>query len=251
VRVTIATITLERGDNAERMLTAMESLAEQGLYACAGDGGSSPEFVARLRAMGHSVEQPGRGLRGQMESAFRAAAERGTHVLYFESDKVEFARSRVPATIRQYRARGLDYAVAGRTQRLWRTFPLPQLEIERAQCALMGAVLGRDGDWIGGPALLPSAQVATLADSRFDGTDQHGWGVPWFLLGRAWATGMRVGIVRTATAVDPSARDEFNPGYRLYQANSILGSFYEGAGIDYDWRGPAGQREAARRAGQR
>ena len=30
--------------------------------------------------------------------------------------------------------------------------------------------------------------------------------------------------------------------YRFYQANSILGSFYEGAGVAYDWRGPAGER---------
>jgi hypothetical protein len=242
--VTVATIALERGDNVGRMLATLESLAEQQMYACVGDGGSSPGFVARLRDMGHHVEQPGRGLRGQMEAAFRAAAERGTHVLYFESDKVEFARTRVAATIRQYRTRGLDYAVAGRTQRLWATFPLPQLEIERAQCALMGAVLGTPGDWIGGPAVLPSSHVATLSESRFEGTDQHGWGVPWFLLGRAWATGLRVGIVRTATGVDPSARDEFNPGYRLYQANSILGCFYEGAGIAYDWRGPTGRRES-------
>lgn len=43
--------------------------------------------------------------------------------------------------------------------------------------------------------------------------------------------------------VEPDARSEFNPGYRFYQANSILGSFYEGAGVDYDWRGPAGERE--------
>ena len=249
--VTVATIALARGDDAERMLAAMANLAEQGWYACVGDGGSSPEFVDRLRAMGHHVEQPGRGLRGQMEAAFEAAAERGTHVLYLESDKVNFARTRVRVTIRQYRARGLDYAVAGRTRRLWETFPLPQLEIERAQCALMGEVLGTAGDWIGGPALLPSSHVATLAESRFYGSDQHGWGVPWFLLGRAWANGLRVGIVKTATGVDPSARNEFNPGYRLYQANSILGCFYEGAGITYDWRGPTGQREAARPAGQR
>lgn len=243
--VTVATITLERGDNADRMLRSMEILADQEMYACVGDGGSSPGFVARLRAMGHHVMQPGNRLRGQMEAAFRAASERGTHVLYFESDKVEFARTRLQPTIRQYRARGLDFAVAGRTQRLWNTFPLPQLEIERAQCTLIGAVLGTHGDWIGGPALLPSRHVATLAESRFDGSSRHGWGVPWFLLGRAWATGLSVGIIKTATGVDPSARDEFNPGYRLYQANSILGSFYEGAGIDYDWRGPGGEREEA------
>jgi hypothetical protein len=243
MRVTVATITLERGDNAGGMLRAMESLAAQGYSACVGDGGSSPAFVDRLRAMGHHVEQPGRHLRGQMESAFRAAAERGTHVFYFESDKVAFVENRLPATIRQYRSRGLDFATVGRSRRDWYTFPAPQVEIERAQSTLIGGMLGIHGDWVAGPALMPSPHVATLAESRWNGTDRHGWGVPWFVLGRAFRNGLKVGLIRTAPGVEPDARNEFNPGYRFYQANSILGSFYEGAGVAYDWRGPAGQRE--------
>ncbi|HEU4999449.1 MAG TPA: hypothetical protein VFT68_10925 [Lapillicoccus sp.] len=243
MRVTVATITLERGDNAGGMLRAMQSLADQGYAACVGDGGSSAEFVERLEAMGHHVEQPGRHLRGQMESAFRAAAERGTHVFYFESDKVEFVETRLPATLRRYRSRRLDFATIGRPRREWYTFPGPQVEIERAQSTLIGGMVGIPGDWVAGPALMPSAHVATLAESRWDGTDRHGWGVPWFLLGRAWRNGLAVGLIRTAPGVDPSARNEFNPGYRFYQADSILGSFYEGAGVDYDWRDSKGVRE--------
>jgi hypothetical protein len=242
MQVTVATITLERGDNAAPMLRAMASLADQGYSACVGDGGSSPVFVDRLRAMGHHVEQPGRHLRGQMETAFRAAAERGTHVFYFESDKVAFIENRLAATIRQYRSRGLDFATIGRTRRDWYTFPAPQVEIERAQSTLIGGMVGIHGDWVAGPALMPSAHVATLAESRWDGTDRHGWGVPWFVLGRAWKNGLKVGLIKTAPGVEPSARREFNPGYRFYQADSILGSFYEGAGVAYDWRGPAGER---------
>ncbi len=81
-----------------------------------------------------------------------------------------------------------------------------------------------------------------MAESRWDGIDRHGWGVPWFVLGRAWKNGLKVGLIKTAPGVEPSARSEFNPGYRFYQADSILGSFYEGAGVAYDWRGPAGER---------
>jgi hypothetical protein len=243
MQVTVATITLQRGDNAAPMLRAMQSLADQGYSACVGDGGSSPEFVERLRVMGHHVEQPGRHLRGQMESAFRAAAERGTHVFYFESDKVAFVENRLTATIRQYRSRGLDFATVGRKRRDWYTFPAPQVEIERAQSTLIGGMVGIPGDWVAGPALMPSDHVAVLAESRWDGTNRHGWGVPWFVLGRAWKNGLKVGLIRTAPGVEPDARSEFNPGYRFYQANSILGSFYEGAGVEYDWRGPAGERE--------
>jgi hypothetical protein len=243
MQVTVATITRERGDNAAPMLRAMRSLADQGYSACVGDGGSSAEFVERLEGMGHHVEQPGRHLRGQMESAFRAAAERGTHVFYFESDKVRFVETRLPATIRQYRSRALDFATVGRTRRDWYSFPGPQVEIERAQSTLIGGMVGIHGDWVAGPCLMPSAHVAVLAESRWDGTDRHGWGVPWFVLGRAWKNGLKVGLIKTAPGVEPDARSEFNPGYRFYQANSILGSFYEGAGIEYDWRGPAGDRE--------
>ena len=243
MQVTVATISLERGDNGAPMLRAMQSLADQGYSACVGDGGSSPEFVERLRAMGHHVEQPGLHLRGQMESAFRAAAERGTHVFYFESDKATFVENRLPATLRQYRSRGLDFATVGRTRRDWYTFPAPQVEIERAQSTLIGGIVGIRGDWVAGPCLMPSAHVAVLAESRWDGTNRHGWGVPWFVLGRAWRNGLKVGLITTAPGVQADARSEFNPGYRFYQANSILGPFYEGAGVDYDWRGPAGQRE--------
>ena len=190
MQVTVATISLERGDNGAPMLRAMQSLADQGYSACVGDGGSSPEFVERLRAMGHHVEQPGLHLRGQMESAFRAAAERGTHVFYFESDKVTFVENRLPATPRQYRSRGLDFATVGRTRRDWYTFPAPQVEIERAQSTLIGGIVGIRGDWVAGPCLMPSAHVAVLAESRWDGTNRHGWGVPWFVLGRAWRNGL-------------------------------------------------------------
>ena len=54
------------------------------------------------------------------------------------------------------------------------------------------------------------------------------------MLGRAWKNGLKVGLIKTAPGVEPSARREFNPGYRFYQADSILGSFYEGAGVAYD-----------------
>ena len=63
------------------------------------------------------------------------------------------------------------------------------------------------------------------------------------MLGRAWKNGLKVGLIKTAPGVEPDARSEFTPGYRFYQANSLLGSFDEGAGVDSAGRGPAGERE--------
>jgi hypothetical protein len=242
MRVAIATIALERRGSGRLMLTALAELANQGYRVFVGDGGSSDEFVAGVREMGHEVRQPGRGIRGQIETALEAARDAGTHVLYVESDKLEFVRDRLAKTIDEYVERELDYAVVGRAPADLASFPVPQIEIERAENALMGAVLGIDGDFVAGPALMPSGHVARLRESRFYGTDQNGWGTNWFLLGRAWSTGLRVGVINTAPGVHASARDEFNPGYRLYQAYAILGGFYDGAGIPYDWRTSTGAR---------
>ena len=111
MRVAIATIALERRGSGDLMLAALAELARQGFRACVGDGGSSDEFVAAVRAMGHDVRQPGRGIRGQIEAALEGASERGSHVLYVESDKLEFVRSALQRTIDEYVARALEYAV--------------------------------------------------------------------------------------------------------------------------------------------
>ncbi len=242
MRVAVATIALERRGSGDLMLAALAELADQGFRACVGDGGSSDEFVAAVRAMGHDVRQPGRGIRGQIEAALEGARDRGSHVLYVESDKLEFVRSALQPTIDEYVARDLEYAAVGRGPADLVSFPRPQVEIERAENALIGGVLGIEGDFVAGPALMPASHVARLTESAFYGTDQHGWGTNWFLLGRAWATGLRVGVIDTAPGVHPDARDEFNPGYRLYQAYAILGGFYDGAGIAYDWRTSTGAR---------
>ena len=253
MRVAIATIALERHGSGELMLQALAELARQGYRACVGDGGSSSEFVAQVRDMGHDVRQPGRGIRGQIEAALEGARENGTHVLYVESDKFEFVRDRLQDTIDEYVRRDLDYAVIGRAPDDLASFPAPQVEIERAENALIGGVLGLDGDFVAGPVLMPSTHVEHLRESRFYGTDENGWGTNWFLMGRAWLVGLRMGVIETAPGVHPSARDEFNPGYRLYQAYSILGGFYDGAGIAYDWRTSTGARIGAdtRSAGER
>jgi hypothetical protein len=235
VQVTVATICREASGQSATMLETLGQIASSGLLACVADSGSSEAFLGKICAMGHKVISTENGLRGQMEAAFEHAARHGTHVLYFESDKLQFAQSALLPTIERYRRRRLQYAVAGRTKDHLDTFPLAQRVIEVAESHLMSATLGRAGDWIAGPALMPSEHVRTLQDSSGYGTSEHGWGVPWYLLGRAWRDGLSIGIINTATAVSPHAVDEFNPGYRLHQANSILGSFYEGAGIPYDW----------------
>jgi hypothetical protein len=236
MQLSVATICLESASRAEAMLSSYRALAQQGLPTVAGDGGSSPQFVREIRRLGHRVVQAGRGLRGQMEAALEGAAELGSHVLYVESDKPDFIATQIQPTVARYRRRGLDYAVVGRTKAIFDRFPLAQRTMEIAESTLIGHVLGRPGDWVGGPAVMPAVHVATLADSSLYGTDRHGWGVPWYLLGRAHREHLTIGIIKTGCGPLASNVDEFNPGYRLLQANSILGCFHEGAGVDYDWQ---------------
>lgn len=236
MQLSVATICLESRSRAEAMLTSYRALAEQGLPTVAGDGGSSHEFVREVRRLGHRVVQPGRGLRGQMEAALEGAAELGSHVLYVESDKPEFIATQIQPTVARYRRRDLDYAVVGRTKAIFDRFPLAQRTMEIAESTLIGDVLGRPGDWVGGPAVMPGEHVVTLARSSFYGTERYGWGVPWYLLGRAHREGMTIGIIKTGCGPLQVNVDEFNPGYRLLQANAILGCFHDGAGVDYDWQ---------------
>lgn len=235
MKVTIASISREQSGDPSKMLATLKHVSSMGLSACVADRGSSQDFIDSITSMGHEVIPTDNGLRGQMEAAFEAAAQRGTHVLYMESDKYQFATTALAATIESYRRRGLEHAIVGRTQTRFDTYPPAQRAVEIAQNELISATTGIAGDWVFGPRLLPSEQVAALKDCQFYGTADHGWGVPWYLLGRACRAGVRVGLIKTGTPVEPDVRDEFNPGYRLFQAYSILGCFYEGAGIPYDW----------------
>jgi len=235
MQVTVASICREASGHSETMLATLEHLSSIGLWAVVADRGSSSAFLRRITALGHEVISTDTGLRGQMEAAFEGAAKKGTHVLYMESDKYRFATEAALSVIARFRRRKLEYAVVGRPRRIFDTYPLVQRSVEQAQNTLISETLGISGDWVAGPTLMPSDHVAALRDSRFYGTPLNGWSVPWYLLGRAWRDGLRIGLMNTAIEVAPLVPDEFNPGYRLTQAYAILGGFYEGAGIDYDW----------------
>ena len=190
-----------------------------GIPACVGDGGSSDEFVAAVRAMGHDVGSRGAASAGRSRPRWRARATGEPRALRRER-QAGVRAVRAAADHRRVRRAGSRVRLGGsRPCGPGRASRAPQVEIERAENALIGGVLGIEGDFVAGPALMPASHVARLTESAFYGTDQHGWGA-WFLLGRAWATGLRVGVIDTAPGVHPDARDEFNPGYRLYQAYS-------------------------------
>jgi hypothetical protein len=236
MKVVIASICLEKKGKPDLMLNALRFLADHNYSVCITDGGSSLEFVEKIAAMGHDISVSAKGLRGQMESSLLRAADKGDAVFYCEIDKVEFLTTRLQQAIVKYKQNDLDYAVIGRSKKEFMSFPLAQREIETAENNLISAELNQVGDWVGGPAIMPSSLIKTLQASQLFGTHQNGWGVPWYLLGRAKYKNLKIGTIELGCGVHPSAVNEFNPGYRLYQANQILGCFYEGIGKDYDWQ---------------
>jgi len=231
----VATICHEYKGNPELMLGSLDWLGTNGYKVFVTDGGSSHGFISKIEKMGHHVLRSERGLRGQMESSLLAAGKGAGHVVYCEIDKYEFLTTRLERTLHLYRESAIEYAVIGRGQQEFMSFPPQQREIETAQNNLIGHELALNGDWVGGPAVMPASHTKALQDSRFFGQVRYGWGVPWYLLARAFANRLKIGVISTGCGVHETARYEFNPGYRLYQANHILGCFYEGLGKHYDW----------------
>jgi hypothetical protein len=234
-KIVIATACLESKGDPELMLAALECLSRKGYDVCVTDGGSSPAFREQIAAMGHDLRISRNGLRGQLESSLIRAGEKGTHVMYCECDKLEFLETRLEETLDRYWHSEFDYAPIGRDAQAYGSFPFVQQSIEACQNRLMSHELQIQGDWVAGPAIMPAAHTLQLHFSRWYGTAQHGWGIPWYLLARAHRENLKIGVIDTACGVHGTATDEFIPSYRLSQANQMLGCFYEGLGKHYDW----------------
>ncbi|MFC0397984.1 hypothetical protein [Paraburkholderia rhizosphaerae] len=231
----VATFCHEHKGNRDLMLQSLAWLATNGYKVVVADGGSTPQFLREIESMGHRLLRTSDGLRSQKEMSLLGASEAADHVFYCEVDKYEFFTTRLEETLRRYRELPFDYAVIAREQSEFESFPMVQREIEAAESNIIGYELGLAGDYVYGPAIIPSSHVRTLRDSMFYGQTCNGWGVTWYLLARALTDGLTIGTIATGCVVQRQDRGEFNPGHRLYQANHILGCFYEGLGKPYDW----------------
>lgn len=231
----VATFCHEFKGNRDLMLDSLAWLSTHGYKVAVADGGSSPQFLSEIEKMGHKLLRTSNGVRDQKEISLLAASEAADHVFYCEVDKYDFFTTRLEETLRRYRESTIDYAVIAREPSEFESFPVVQREIEAAENNIIGHELGIAGDYVYGPAIIPSSHVGKLRDSMFYGQTVNGWGVTWYLLARALTDGLTIGTIATGCAVPRQDRNEFNPGHRLYQANHILGCLYEGLGKQYDW----------------
>jgi hypothetical protein len=231
----VATFCHEYKGNRDLMLESLAWLSTNHYKVIVADGGSSTQFLSEIESMGHSLLRTSNGLRDQKEISLLGASQVADHVIYCEVDKYEYFTTRLQETMRRYKESTLDYAVVARDRSEFESFPVVQREIEAAENNIIGHELGLAGDYVYGPVIMPASHVVKLRESMFYGQPCNGWGVTWYLLGRALADGLSIGTISSGCAVQREDRNEFNPGHRLYQANHILGCFYEGLGKQYDW----------------
>jgi hypothetical protein len=191
--VSIATVTLVRSDEEERLLrAALERLARAGMSVAVSDGGSRRDFVEFLHTLeSFTVVPPSNiGLVGQVSASVRAAAARQTpFVLYTEPDKRVFFDGRLADFVASAPSdASVGVVLAGRDERSFSTFPAFQQRTEGAFNAICSELVGERGDYCYGPFLMNRALVAELSGV----TSDLGWGWRPFVFARARRLGHRV-----------------------------------------------------------
>ena len=176
--------------------------------------------------------QPGRGIRGPDRGGAPSGGASGArHVFYVESDKLEFVRDPAPGHDRQYVARPRLRHHRTRTGATWYTFPRAAGR-DRAgrEHAHRRHARASPATWSPGPRSCRRPRGGAGGEPVLRHRPARVGQSNWFLLGRAWENGLRVGLIDTAPGVHPSPQTSSTPATAL-PGLRILGAFYEGAGI--------------------
>jgi len=189
--VSVATVTLVRRDDEERLLRAsLDLLSRTGMRVAVSDGGSRPEFVDFLRGLESFTVVPpaGAGLVGQVRASVGAAATwRTAFILYTEPDKRTFFDGRLAGFVASAPPdASTGVVLASRDERSFSTFPAFQQRTEGAFNAICSDLLGEGGDYCYGPFLMNQLLVAELDGVKSD----LGWGWRPFMFARARRRGL-------------------------------------------------------------
>ena len=205
----VCTISLARDDDEARLIQAtLEHLSRSGLPVFVADGGSRPDFVDAIRALGDvsvvTSAQP--GLVAQAQAAFAAASTRdAAFLLYLESDKAAFAEQHLANFLgRAGTDQEVGVVLAARSDRSFATFPGVQRSTETRINEMTGATVGCPGDYSYGPFLVNARLLRYVRDAPAS----LGWGWRHFLFGIAHRLGYRLRHVTGDYDCPMDQRDE-------------------------------------------
>ena len=226
--IVVVTITLARSSEEARVLErSLRALSKANLPIYVGEGGSEPDFVARLAKLRDvricSLPPNSKpSLVAQLRAAFAAAeASQPDYVIYTEPDKLNFFAKGLPALIDAARQRGRGWpglVLAARKPRAFATFPEGQKVAESFMNRLAGEALGSEGDYTYGPMLISNS---LLPYTRLL-PDNLGWGWRFFLMAVARQLRAQVHLSAVGSACPVSQRDEDDERARAYRLRQLV-----------------------------
>jgi hypothetical protein len=226
-RLAVATMTLDLKGNSAIMIDSLETLSKLGYDIFVADGGSSPKFVADMKAMGLHVDTVEGGLTFQHKHAILRAADAAERVLYVEPDKGVFFETCLEKAVDGYfREREEGFSAVSRTPRQMLTFPYHQREWEGKMNMLVGRETGVRGDFVYGPRFFPSSLALHLGEIQRD----IGWAALMFLVGRAYNQRLPIRTIYAASTCPFGQRREDNEDHRAKQFYWNKKGFYLGLG---------------------
>ncbi len=225
MRISIATMTWDKKGDSELVLKAQQFLADNGFESYIIDGGSSPEFIEKLKGMGHHVRTSRtRRLGFDIRDAILWAGENADAVLYTEPDKFDWFSVSMDESIRIYREHPFDCLAIGRTEGSFRTFPEFMQRTEGLMNKFIGRVTGLKGDFIYGPKFFSKRLVDELGKLDVD----VGWGTLQYLVGRALGSDMSIDTIFTGADCPESQRENDSASLRMRQLDDNYRGFMLG-----------------------
>jgi len=223
--IALATMTYDQASDPSLQYQTMKHLADTGHVAVVADGGSSVDFVAGLRRLGHEVISTTPGPGTQQRAAIGLACKRADGVLWFESNKLLWVESGLEETLAYIVESGDDVVVVARPYATAPDYPEDRVFAERGTNTSIGGMMQQDGDYVYGPKYF-SQEVASVLES-VDG--DLGWGTTYYLLGVARALERTITVLETGASHDQREGPKENESdHRIYQGVEVVNSMNQG-----------------------
>ncbi len=218
--IAIATITRARTEEESAVvLRALEVLSRGSMPVFYSDGGSTTEFLSRLRQFRnfHPAEA-GVNLVAQVKAAVRSAASGAAIVLYTEPDKQGFFETGLADVIQRACELRPAVLIAARNKDSFATFPEGQQRMEAAFREVASVFLGPLPDLLYGPLALDPALVAEYMESL---PEDLGWGWRPYVVARCIGDGKRIAVHEAYFPCPEEQRGEDEEHHRLYRLKQL------------------------------